>query len=179
MKGTKRLAVLAMFTAIALTIFVAEAQIPPVVPIPGVKLGLANIVTLIAMALLGRRQAGEILLVRIVLGSVFTGGVSAMLFSIAGGVLAYLVKPVKESNLFPAMEIALSRWEEMQDLSAELDKVRDTLEMRKTLDRAKGILMAVHHLTEKEAYRRIQQYAMAKRLTVKEVAEAIVRAAVK
>ena len=75
MKGTKRLAVLAMFTAIALTIFVAEAQIPPVVPIPGVKLGLANIV----------------LLVRIVLGSVFTGGVSAMLFSIAGGVLAYLV----------------------------------------------------------------------------------------
>ena len=91
MKGTKRLAVLAMFTAIALTIFVAEAQIPPVVPIPGVKLGLANIVTLIAMALLGRRQAGEILLVRIVLGSVFTGGVSAMLFSIAGGVFAYLV----------------------------------------------------------------------------------------
>ena len=55
------------------------------------KLGLANIVTLIAMALIGRRQAGEILLVRIVLGSVFTGGVSAMLFSIAGGVLAYLV----------------------------------------------------------------------------------------
>ena len=91
MKGTKRLAVLAMFTAIALTIFVAEAQIPPIVPIPGVKLGLANIVTLIAMALLGRRQAGEILLVRIVLGSVFTGGVSAMLFSIAGGVFAYLI----------------------------------------------------------------------------------------
>ena len=79
MKGTKRLAVLAMFTAIALTIFVAEAQIPPIVPIPGVKLGLANIVTLIAMALLGRRQAGEILLVRIVLGSVFTGGVFAYL----------------------------------------------------------------------------------------------------
>ena len=79
MKGTKCLAVLAMFTAIALTIFVAEAQIPPVVPIPGVKLGLANIVTLIAMALLGRRQAGEILLVRIVLGSVFAGGVFAYL----------------------------------------------------------------------------------------------------
>ena len=89
MKGTKRLAVLAMFTAIALTIFVAEAQIPPIVPIPGVKLGLANIVTLIAMALLGRRQAGEILLVRIVLGSMFTGSVSAML--IAGGVFAYLI----------------------------------------------------------------------------------------
>ena len=95
------------------------------------------------------------------------------------GVLGYLVKPVEEENLFPAIEIALSRWEEMQSLSAELDKVKDTLEMRKTLDRAKGILMAVHHVTEKEADRRIQQYAMAKRLTVKEVAEAIVRAAVK
>ena len=71
------------------------------------------------------------------------------------GVLGYLVKPVEEENLFPAIEIALSRWEEMQSLSAELDKVKDTLEMRKTLDRAKGILMAVHHMTEKEAYRRI------------------------
>ena len=105
MKGTKRLAVLAMFTAIALTIFVAEAQIPPVVPIPGVKLGLANIVTLIAMALLGRRQAGEILLVRIVLGSVFTCGLTCGYYlsrigyevdiyeaeAVAGGVLAYLV----------------------------------------------------------------------------------------
>lgn len=59
MKGTKRLAVLAMFTAIALTIFVAEAQIPPVVPIPGVKLGLANIVTLIAMALLAGGRRGR------------------------------------------------------------------------------------------------------------------------
>ena len=59
MKGTKRLAVLAMFTAIALTIFVAEAQIPPVVPIPGVKLGLANIVTLIAMAQIGRASCRE------------------------------------------------------------------------------------------------------------------------
>lgn len=95
------------------------------------------------------------------------------------GVLAYLVKPVQESNLFPAMEIALSRWEEMQDLSKELDKVKDTLETRKTLDRAKGILMAVHHLTEQEAYRRMQQYAMAKRLAIKDVAEAIVRAATK
>ena len=91
MKGTKRLAVLAMFTAIALTIFVAEAQIPPVVPIPGVKLGLANIVTLIAMVMLGRREAGLILLVRIAMGSVFTGGVSAFIFSIAGGALAYAV----------------------------------------------------------------------------------------
>ena len=93
------------------------------------------------------------------------------------GVLGYLVKPVKESNLFPAMEIALSRWQEMQGLEQELDKLKDSLELRKTIDRAKGILMAAHTLSEDEAYRRIQRYAMAKRVTIKEVAEAIVKAA--
>lgn len=93
------------------------------------------------------------------------------------GVLGYLVKPVRENNLFPAMEIALSRWTEMQGLEQELDKLKDSLEMRKTVDRAKGILMAAHKLSEQEAYRRIQRYAMTKRLTIKEVAEAIVRAA--
>lgn len=93
------------------------------------------------------------------------------------GVLGYLVKPVRENNLFPAMEIALSRWAEMQGLEQELDKLKDSLEMRKTVDRAKGILMAAHKLSEQEAYRRIQRYAMAKRLPIKEVAEAIVRAA--
>lgn len=91
MSRTKRLTVMAVMTAVALTIFIAEAQLPPPVPVPGVKLGLANIVTLVAMELLGRRAAGEILLARIVLGSLFSGGVSAMLFSIAGGALAYLV----------------------------------------------------------------------------------------
>lgn len=89
MSKTKKLALMAALTAVALTIFVAEAQIPPVVPIPGAKLGLANIITLVAVVLLGRREAGEILLVRIILGSMFTGSVSAMLFSIAGGVLAW------------------------------------------------------------------------------------------
>ena len=62
MTKTKKLALLAALTAVALTIFVAEAQIPPVVPVPGVKLGLANIVTLVTMALLGRREAGACLL---------------------------------------------------------------------------------------------------------------------
>lgn len=95
----------------------------------------------------------------------------------ASGVLGYLVKPVRENNLFPAMEIALSRWAEMQGLEQELDKLKDSLEMRKTVDRAKGILMAAHKLSEQEAYRRMQRYAMAKRLPMKEVAEAIVRAA--
>ena len=95
------------------------------------------------------------------------------------GVLAYLVKPVRENNLFPAMEIALSRFQEMQQLEGELDKLKGSLEMRKTLDRAKGILMDAYNLSESEAYRRIQQYSMAKRKTIKEVAEAIVRSAMK
>jgi two-component system, response regulator PdtaR len=95
------------------------------------------------------------------------------------GVLAYLVKPVKESNLFPAMEIALSRFQEMQQLENELDKVKNSLEMRKTLDRAKGILMDAYNLSESDAYRRIQQYSMAKRKTIKEVAESLIRAALK
>ena len=93
------------------------------------------------------------------------------------GVLGSLVKPVQETKLFPAIEIAMSRWREMQGLEQELAGLRDSLAMRKTLDRAKGILMAAHHLSEPEAYRRIQQYAMMKRLTVKEVSEAIVKAA--
>ena len=95
------------------------------------------------------------------------------------GVLAYLVKPVRESNLFPAMEIALSRFEEMHELEEELDKVKDSLEMRKTLDRAKGILMDAYNLNESEAYRRIQQYSMVKRKSIKEGAEAIIRSVLK
>lgn len=91
MSKTKKLALMAALTAIALTIFIAEAQIPPLLPIPGAKLGLANIITLAAVVLMGRREAGEILLVRIILGSMFTGSVSALLFSIAGGVLAWAV----------------------------------------------------------------------------------------
>ena len=92
------------------------------------------------------------------------------------GVLAYLVKPVEEKNLFPAMEIALSRWQEMQALEEELFAMRDSLETRKLLDRAKGILMQVHNISENEAYRRMQRYSMEKRLSLKEVAAAVVKA---
>ena len=93
------------------------------------------------------------------------------------GVLAYLVKPVKEENLFPAMEIALSRFREFMSMEQELEELKTSLEARKLLDRAKGVLMDVHGLTESEAYRRIQQYSMAKRKSIKEVAQAIVAAA--
>ena len=91
------------------------------------------------------------------------------------GVLAYLVKPIKPSNLFPAIEIALSRFNEIK----QLEDIKNSLEMRKLLDRAKGILMEAYNLSESEAYRRIQKYSMAKRKTIKEVAQSIIRAATK
>ncbi len=95
------------------------------------------------------------------------------------GVLAYLVKPIKQSSLFPAIEIALSRFNEIKQLESDLDDIKNSLEMRKILDRAKGILMDAYNLSESEAYRRIQKYSMAKRKSIKEVAEAIIRAATK
>jgi Predicted membrane protein len=91
MRKTRKLALMALLTAIALTIFVIENQIPAPVPIPGVKLGLANIITLIAMKLLGRKEAGAVLLVRILMGAMFAGSPSTLLFSAAGGTCAYLL----------------------------------------------------------------------------------------
>ena len=95
------------------------------------------------------------------------------------GFLAYLVKPVKESNLFPAMEIALSRFQEYLEIEQELLDLRNSLETRKILDRAKGLLMDAYNLSEQEAFRRIQQYSMAKRKSIREVAESIIEAAKK
>ena len=77
MAKTKRLAFMALLTAMALTIFVIEAQIPAPVPIPGVKLGLSNIITLTAMLLLGKKEAGIVLLLRIIMGAMFTGSPAA------------------------------------------------------------------------------------------------------
>lgn len=91
MAKTKKLAFMAVLTAIALTIFMIENQIPAPVPIPGVKLGLANIITLTAMLILGRREAGAVLFMRIIMGAVFAGSPSTLLYSAAGGFCAYLV----------------------------------------------------------------------------------------
>ena len=91
MSRTKKLVLTAILAAVALIVFVLEAQIPAPIPVPGVKLGLANVITLAAMALLGRKQAAAVLAVRLLLGSMFTGGFSAFLYSVAGGVLAYAV----------------------------------------------------------------------------------------
>lgn len=95
------------------------------------------------------------------------------------GVIAYLVKPIREEQLFPAMEIAAKRFTEVQKLNLELAQLKDSLETRKLLDRAKGILMTTHGMTEQEAYRKMQQFSMAKRISLKALAERIIAAAAK
>ena len=86
----RRLARLALLTAIALTIFLVEAQLP-VLPIPGAKLGLANIVTVYAVFALGPGDALLILLARVFLGAVFSGQMSTFFYSLGGGLLCWLV----------------------------------------------------------------------------------------
>ena len=87
----RKLTRMAMLTAIALTIFMIEAQIPPLVPIPGIKLGLANIVTVFAVFAMGPGEAASILFARIFLGAVFAGNFSTVLYSGAGGLCAILI----------------------------------------------------------------------------------------
>lgn len=87
---TKKLTAMALLTAVALIIFVVEAQIPALVPIPGIKLGLANIITVFAVFTFGSWEAALILAVRVFLGAVFAGNFSTILYSAAGGALAIL-----------------------------------------------------------------------------------------
>ena len=88
-KGARRLTRLALLTAIALTIFLAEAQLPPLTWVPGIKLGLANIVTVYAMFVLGPADALLILCARVFLGAVFSGQMMTLLYSAAGGLLSW------------------------------------------------------------------------------------------
>lgn len=94
----------------------------------------------------------------------------------SAGVFAYLVKPFKPSDLAPAIEVARSRFEQHLALNKELASVTERFEARKSVDRAKGILMAEHGIDEAEAYRRIQLQSMNARKSMKEVADAIILA---
>lgn len=89
--NVKKLTRLALLAAIALTIFMVEAQIPALVPIPGVKLGLANIVTVFTVFTLGPKEGAAVLFVRIFLGAVFAGNFSTIFYSAAGGACAIAV----------------------------------------------------------------------------------------
>lgn len=90
------------------------------------------------------------------------------------GVMAYVVKPFTISDLVPAIEIAVSRHAQMRALSAEVSDLHERLETRKIIDRAKGILMKALNLSEPEAFSWIQRAAMDRRLTMKEVAQAVI-----
>ena len=94
----------------------------------------------------------------------------------AAGVFAYLVKPFKPSDLAPTIEVARARFEQNVILGKEVSSLNERLEARKSIDRAKGILMDSHQLNEAEAYRRIQIQSMNLRKTMKEVAAAIILA---
>jgi AmiR/NasT family two-component response regulator len=92
------------------------------------------------------------------------------------GVVAYLVKPYREEDLTPTIEVALARFREFQELQQEVDNLQQALETRKLVDRAKGILMDKQGLTEAEAFRKIQKMSMDNRKPMKDVAEAIILA---
>ena len=87
----KKMILSSMLITNALTIFIIEAQRPPIAPIPGIKLGLANVVTLFAIYLLGYKEAAKIHILRIVLGSIFTGQTISFMYSISGGICCLLV----------------------------------------------------------------------------------------
>ncbi|MCO6453623.1 MAG: ANTAR domain-containing protein [Caldilineales bacterium] len=92
------------------------------------------------------------------------------------GVVGYLVKPFTEVDLPPAIETALARFEEFVVVRDEAEDLRDALETRKAVDRAKGLLMDKRGMTEAEAFRRIQKLSMNYRKPMREVAEAIILA---
>ncbi len=92
------------------------------------------------------------------------------------GVVGYLVKPFRETDLAPALELALARFAEFRALQDEVGNLTEALETRKKVERAKGILMDTQGMTEAEAFRKIQKMSMNTRKPMKEVAEAIILA---
>lgn len=90
MSKTKKMVFLSLLSAIAIVVYVIEAQLPVLLPVPGVKLGLSNMVSLSALLIFGPLECLSVLTLRILLGSLLTGSVSALLFSLAGGLLSNL-----------------------------------------------------------------------------------------
>ncbi len=92
------------------------------------------------------------------------------------GVVGYLVKPFREADLVPAIEVALARFQEFQTMEKQVGDLEEALETRKFVDRAKGILQDSQGLNEAEAFRKIQKMSMNTRKPMKDVAEAIILA---
>jgi response regulator NasT len=93
------------------------------------------------------------------------------------GVFAYLVKPIKEADLLPTLEVAMARAEELSAVEAEVGSLKETLATRKLVEKAKGILMEQSGLSEAQAFRKIQKLSMDRRKGIKDIAEAIILAA--
>ncbi|MCL6471799.1 MAG: response regulator [Firmicutes bacterium] len=96
--------------------------------------------------------------------------------AIKAGAMAYLVKPFNKSDLLPAIEVARSRFLEMQELEKQVRNLEDRLETRKLVERAKGTLMKKLDLDEASAFRQLQKWSMDKQLSLKQVAESILKA---
>ncbi|GAB06619.1 response regulator [Gordonia amarae] len=90
------------------------------------------------------------------------------------GAMAYLVKPFTKADLVPAIEVAVSRYQEVKSLESEVATMQDRLETRKLVERAKGLLMEKQNLSEPEAFKWIQRAAMDRRTTMKAVAQVVV-----
>ena len=90
------------------------------------------------------------------------------------GAMAYLTKPFTPADLLPAIEVAYSRFEEIVSLENELEDMQERFETRKRVDRAKGLLQEQMNLSEPEAFRWLQKTSMNRRLTMREVADAVI-----
>jgi len=89
------------------------------------------------------------------------------------GVVNYIVKPFRDAELLPAIEIAMARYAEFQEMDKQIDNLKETLETRKLVERAKGLLQAKQGMTEPEAFKWIQRAAMDRRTTMRRVAEVV------
>ena len=90
------------------------------------------------------------------------------------GVYSYLVKPFKQTDLMPQIEVAVARWQQYLEIETQANSLEEKLETRKAVDRAKGLLMDQHSISESEAFRRIQVQSMNSRKSMREIAEAII-----
>ncbi len=89
---------------------------------------------------------------------------------------AYIIKPVTEKSLLPIIDVVLKNFKKIRNLEQEVNKLKDIIETRKLVEKAKGILMVSHKLSEAEAFKRIQKQSMNKRVSMKSVAKAIILA---
>lgn len=92
------------------------------------------------------------------------------------GVVNYIVKPFRDAELMPAIEIALARYKEFLEMDNQVADLKETLDTRKLVERAKGVLMDSQGLKEAEAFRKIQQLSMNTRKSMKEIAQALLLA---